>query len=56
MNFIVAGILFHCEEYISFWNFIILYEDLQLRDIYKPSTDYNYMIRIAWDTEAYPNY
>jgi len=37
MNFILAGLLYHSEEYISFWNFISLYEILEFRDIYTAS-------------------
>ena len=36
MNFIVASLLFHCNEVISFWLFVSLIEDYELRDIYLP--------------------
>ena len=37
MNFLVAALLYHGEEYVAFWNFVSLYETLQLRDIFLES-------------------
>ena len=34
MNYLMAGLLYHSEEYIAFWNFVVAYERLELRDIY----------------------
>lgn len=34
MNFIVASIIYHANEVMSFWLFITLIEDCELRDIY----------------------
>eukprot|EP00347_Sterkiella_histriomuscorum_P000966 403373845 len=34
MNFIVASLLFHANEVMSFWLFVSLIEDCELRDIY----------------------
>lgn len=61
MNFIVAGLLYHSEEYIAFWNFINVYEILEFRDIYTASKyirNYEYiyfMNRITWCLKAYLN-
>jgi hypothetical protein len=35
MNFIVASLLYHCSEEISFWIFVTLIEDYELRDIFE---------------------
>jgi Rab-GTPase-TBC domain len=35
MNFIVASLLYHCDEEIAFWIFVSLLEDYELRDIYE---------------------
>ncbi|EGR28744.1 TBC domain protein [Ichthyophthirius multifiliis] len=35
MNMIAASLLFHCEEYIAFWIFQMIFEKLEMRDIYK---------------------
>lgn len=34
MNFIVASLLYHANEVMSFWLFVSLIEDCELRDIY----------------------
>ena len=34
MNFIVAFLLYHCEEYVSFWLFVSLIEEYDLRSAY----------------------
>jgi hypothetical protein len=34
----LAGLLYHSEEYVAFWNFVAAYENLELRDIFLPST------------------
>lgn len=36
MNFIVGSLLMHCTEEITFWLFVSLIEDYQMRDIYQP--------------------
>jgi len=43
MNFIVAALLYHCSETLSFWLFVSLIEDYQLRDIYIPGLPGLYM-------------
>ena len=37
MNFIAAAFLYHAEEYVSFWLMTMLFEFLEMRDIYLPS-------------------
>jgi len=37
MNFIAGFLIFHAEEYIAFWLLTMLYESLELRDIYMAS-------------------
>ena len=37
MNFIAAILLYHAEEYIAFWLFIMIFERFEMRDIYLPS-------------------
>lgn len=34
MNFIVAFLLYHCEEYIAFWLFVSILEEYDLRNTY----------------------
>jgi hypothetical protein len=34
MNFIVGALLYHANEVITFWLFVTLIEDCELRDIY----------------------
>ena len=36
MNFIVGSLLLHCREDVTFWLFVALIEDFQMRDIYQP--------------------
>ncbi len=36
MNFIVGSLLYHASEEITFWLFVSLVEDYELRDIYLP--------------------
>ncbi|EAS03642.2 rab-GTPase-TBC domain protein (macronuclear) [Tetrahymena thermophila SB210] len=36
MNMIGASLLYHAEEYISFWIMQIIFEKLEMRDIYMP--------------------
>jgi hypothetical protein len=36
MNFIVGALLYHSSEDITFWLFVSLIEDYELRDIYQP--------------------
>jgi len=35
LNFIVASILYHSSEEITFWIFVALFDDFNLRDIYQ---------------------
>lgn len=37
MNFLIGALLYHGEEYVAFWNYVIIYEKLELRDIYLES-------------------
>lgn len=37
MNFLAGALLYHSEEYVAFWNYVILLECLELRDIYLES-------------------
>ena len=37
MNFIVGSLLMHCSEEVTFWLFVSLIEDYEMRDIYMPS-------------------
>ncbi len=37
MNFIVANIIFHAEEWMSFWILETIFDKLEIRDIYLPS-------------------
>lgn len=34
MNFLVGQLLFHCSDTLSFWLFVELIENYELRDIY----------------------
>ena len=34
MNFVVAALLYHCSEDITFWLFVSLLEDFEIRDVY----------------------
>ena len=34
MNFIVGALLLHCSEEVTFWLFVALIEDYEMRDIY----------------------
>jgi hypothetical protein len=34
MNFIVGALLYHANEVMSFWLFVSLIEDCELRDVY----------------------
>ncbi len=36
MNYIVAFVLYHAEEYVTFWLICALFELLEIRDIYLP--------------------
>ena len=36
MNFIVGSLLMHCSEEVTFWLFVALIEDYEMRDIYMP--------------------
>ncbi len=36
MNFVVASLLLHCSEEITFWLLISLVEDYDMRNIYRP--------------------
>lgn len=36
MNFIVGSLLYHANEVMTFWLFVSLIEDCELRDIYMP--------------------
>ena len=38
MNFLAGALLFHSDEYVAFWNYVTLYERLELRDIDLEST------------------
>ncbi len=37
MNFLAACLLYHSEEYIAFWNLELIFEILEMRDIYMDS-------------------
>jgi len=37
MNIIAAAILYHAEEYLAFWILTILFEKLEIRDVFLPS-------------------
>lgn len=37
MNFIGASLLYHAEEYITFWLLVMIFEIFEMRDIYLPS-------------------
>ena len=34
MNFIVGALLLHCSEEVTFWLFVALIEDYEMREIY----------------------
>lgn len=36
MNMIAASLLYHAEEYIAFWVMQVIFDKLEMRDIYKP--------------------
>jgi len=36
MNFIAASLLFHAEEYVTFWILVMIFEIFEMRDIYLP--------------------
>ena len=40
MNYIAGNLLYHAEEYIAFWLLEMLFEKLELRDVYLPSKIY----------------
>jgi hypothetical protein len=42
MNYMIAGLLYHSEEFVAFWHFNTAYEELELKDLYKPSTFLHY--------------
>ena len=42
MNFIAAALLYHAEEYIAFWLFILIFERFEMRDIYLPSNIFSF--------------
>ena len=42
MNYMLAGLLYHSDESVAFWNFVVAYERLELRDIYMPSIPIEY--------------
>ena len=37
MNFIASSILYHAEEYLTFWLLVMIFEMFEMRDIYLPS-------------------
>ena len=39
MNFIAGSLLYHAEEYLAFWILVMIFETLEMRDIYLPSID-----------------
>jgi hypothetical protein len=43
MNFIVGSLLLHCAEEITFWLFVSLIDDYQMREIFKPQIPGLYM-------------
>ena len=43
MNFIAAALLYHAEEYIAFWLFIMIFERFEMRDIYLPSNVFSFI-------------
>jgi hypothetical protein len=36
MNIIAAVILYHAEEYVAFWIMTIVFEKLEIRDVFLP--------------------
>jgi len=34
MNFIASALIYHAEDYISFWLFVSVIETFELRDVY----------------------
>ncbi len=36
MNFIAANIIYHAEEYVAFWLMVMLFDELEMRDVYEP--------------------
>ena len=42
MNFFAANLLFHAEEYVAFWTMSMIFEMLELREIYAPSKNLIY--------------
>ena len=36
MNFIVGSLLMHCSEEVTFWLFVALIKECDMRDIYGP--------------------
>lgn len=34
MNFLAASLLLHAEEYVAFWLLVLLFEKLEMRDIF----------------------
>jgi len=36
MNFIAASLLFHADEYVTFWILVMIFEIFEMRDIYLP--------------------
>lgn len=36
---IAASLLYHAEEYVAFWLMQLLFEKLEMRDIFLPGTD-----------------
>jgi hypothetical protein len=37
MNFIAANIVYHAEEWLAFWVLELIFERLEIRDVFLPS-------------------
>jgi hypothetical protein len=57
INFIAASLIFHAEEYISFWLLVMIFEMFEMRDIYLPSRLITMIIifRTSWSEQALPD-
>ena len=50
MNYIAGTLLYHCDEYLSLGVIKILFEQLELKDVFLPSR--LYLTRLAWTRPA----
>jgi len=44
MNIIAAIFLYHADEYLAFWIMTIIFEKLEIRDVYLPSIQSNILL------------